>query len=68
MLNYIPEALLRFEHKSPQIPQHQPYLHIKPMYGAKKQNAEQSDKFKPAASKEDKIYIQKVIGMLLYYA
>jgi hypothetical protein len=30
MLDYVPEALARFQHKPPCTPQHQPYLHIKP--------------------------------------
>ena len=67
MLNYIPEALLRFKHKSQRTPQHQPYLHIKSMYGTTKQYPEQDDKLEPA-SKEEKTYIHEVIGMFLYYS
>jgi hypothetical protein len=37
MLDYVPEALLRFKHKAPRKPQHQSYPHIKPTYGATKQ-------------------------------
>ena len=54
MLNYITEALLYFKHKSPRTPQHQPYQHIKPTYGATKQYVEQDNNSEP--------------GMFLYYA
>jgi hypothetical protein len=67
MLEYIPQALVRLKHKAPRMPQHQPYPHIKPIYGATKQYAEQTDVSKPA-SKEETTYIQEVIGTLLYYA
>ena len=30
MLDYVPEALTRFQHTPPRIPQHQPYPHVKP--------------------------------------
>ena len=67
MLDYIPEALARFQHKTPRKPQHQPYPHTKPTYGATKQYVEDSDESEPT-SKEEKTYIQEVIGTLLYYA
>jgi hypothetical protein len=34
MLKYVSEALMRFQHKAPSMPQHQPYPHVKPTYGA----------------------------------
>ena len=40
MLDYIPKALTRFQHPTPRIPQHQPYPHLKPTYGAKAQYTE----------------------------
>ncbi len=43
MLNYIPKALTCFQHQAPRIPQHQPYPHIKPNYGAKAQYTEDAD-------------------------
>ena len=68
MLDYFPEALARFQHKTPtRKPQHQPYPHTKPTYGATKQYVGDSDEAEPT-SKEDKTYIQEVIGTLLYYA
>ena len=30
MLEYVPEALMRFQHKPPHVPQHQPYPRVKP--------------------------------------
>jgi hypothetical protein len=67
MLEYVPEALVRFWHKAPQTPQHQPYSHVKPTYGATHQYAEAHDTSNPL-SKEEKTYVQEVIGMFLYYA
>jgi hypothetical protein len=66
MLDYIPEALTRFHHRAPSKPQHQPYPHIKPNYGAKAQYTEDSDT-SALLRKEDKKFIQKVIGTFLYY-
>ncbi len=67
MLDYVPEALIRFQHMPPAKPQHQPYPHIKPMYSATKQFAETIDT-SPSLSKEDKKYVQEVVDMFLYYA
>jgi hypothetical protein len=67
MLDYVPEALIRFQHTPLAKPQHQPYPHIKPMYGVTKQYAETIDT-SPPLSKEDKKYVQEVVGMFLYYA
>ena len=66
MLDYVPEALVRFQHKAPIKPQHQPYPHVKPAYGATKQYAEANDTSAPL-SKEEKTYVQEVIGTFLYY-
>jgi hypothetical protein len=67
MIDYIPEALTRFQHQAPNKPQHQPYPHIKPNYGAKVQYTE--DTFTSALlPNEDKKFIQEVIGTFLYYA
>ena len=66
MLDYVPEALVRFQHKAPRKPQHQPYPHVKPTYGATKQYAEADDTSAPL-SKEEKTYVQEVIGTFLYY-
>ncbi len=67
MLDYIPKALTRFQYPTPRIPQHQPYPHVKPTYGAKAQYTEDVDSSTPL-DKKGKKYVQEVIGMLLYYA
>jgi hypothetical protein len=67
MLNYIPKALTRFQHKAPSKLQHQPYPHIKPNYRAKAQDTEYMDTL-AMIPKEDKKFIQEVIGNFLYYA
>ncbi len=51
----------------PTKPQHQPYPYIKPTYSATKQCAETIDT-SPPLSKEDKKYIQEVVGTFLYYS
>jgi hypothetical protein len=40
ILDYVPEALERFQHRPPRTPQHQPYPHIKPTYSATAQYTE----------------------------
>ncbi len=67
MLDNVPKVLMRLQHKAPSTPQHQPYPHIKPTYGATCQYAEASNTSE-LLSKENKMYIQEVIGMFLYYA
>ncbi len=67
MLEYVPEASVQFWHKAPQTPQHQPYPHVKPTYGAPCQYAEAHDTLDPL-SKEEKTHVQEVIGTFLYYA
>jgi hypothetical protein len=67
MLEYVPKALMQFQHKDPSMPQHQPYPHVKPTYGATCQYAEASDTLE-LLSKENKMYTQEVIGSFLYYA
>jgi hypothetical protein len=67
MLDYVPEALARFQHKPPRTPQHQPYPHIKPTYGATAQYTKDVDTT-PLLDKEGKKYIQEVIATFLYYA
>ncbi len=37
MLDYVPKALTCSQHQAPSKPQHQPYPHVKPNYGAKGQ-------------------------------
>ncbi len=66
MLDYVPEALARFQHKPPRTPQHQPYPHIKPTYGATAQYTKDVNTT-PLLYKKGKKYIQEVIGTFLYY-
>jgi hypothetical protein len=61
MLDYIPEALAHFKHQAPHTPQHQPYPHVKPIYGTKVQYVETIDSSSPL-SKADKKYLQEVIA------
>jgi hypothetical protein len=67
LLECVPEALLRFQHKLPNKPQHQPYPHVKPTYGATCQYAEANETLAPV-SKEEKMFVQEVIGTFLYYS
>ncbi len=66
MPGYIAKALARFGHENPAKPQHQPHQHTIPTYGATVQYAKPTDTSSPL-SKDDKKYIQQVIGTLLYY-
>jgi hypothetical protein len=43
MLNHVPKALTHFQNQAPSKPQHQPYPHVKPNYGAKVQCTEDMD-------------------------
>jgi hypothetical protein len=67
MLDYVPEALTSLQHQAPSKPQHQPYPHVKPNHGAKAQYTEDTDT-SALLPKEDKKFIQEVIGTFLYYA
>ncbi len=64
MLDYVPKALTRFQHTPSRIPQHQPYPHVKPTYGAKAQYTEDVN---TSLDKKGKKYIQEVISTFLYY-
>ena len=64
---YCEKACQRFHHPKPKKPQDQPYPHVEPTYGAKQQYAQEEDQ-SPTLSKEDKTFIQEVIGVFLYYA
>ncbi len=66
MLEYVPKLLMRFQHKAPSTPQHQPYPHVKPTYSTTCQYAESSNTSE-LLSKENKMHIQEVIGTFLYY-
>ena len=66
MPGYVEKALARFGHKIPEEPQHQPHKHTIPSYGATIQYAKPADASR-LLSKEEKKYIQQVIGTFLYY-
>ena len=67
MPGYVKKACVRFEHEMPRKTQDSPHKHTVPTYGAKIQYAKESDTSRPL-DKEEKRYIQKVIGTFLYYA
>ncbi len=67
MLNYVLDALVRFQHPTPAKPQHQSYPHVKHVYGATKQYAEANDML-PPLDKSSKKFVQEVVGTFLYYA
>ena len=66
MPGYVERALARFGHLIPKIPQHQPHKHTVPTYGATIQYAKDRD-VTNLLLKEDKKYIQQVLGTFLYY-
>ncbi len=66
MPGYVEKALAQFGHQDPKHPQHQSHKHTIPTYGASIQYAKAEDKSRPLA-KDEKKYIQQVIGTFLYY-
>jgi len=66
MPGYVRKALVRFQHPVPEKPEHQPYESAKPAYGAKVQYAKEVLD-SPKLNKEDKKYVQQVIGVFLFY-
>jgi hypothetical protein len=67
MPGYVEKSLERFNHDTPSKPQHLPFPHTPPQYGAKLQYAKEDDAA-PTLGAEDKKFIQQVTGTLLYYA
>ncbi len=67
MLNYVPKALMRFQHQAPNKPQHQLFPHIKPNYRVKAQYMEDTVTSALLPNK-DKKFIQEVISTFLFYA
>jgi hypothetical protein len=63
---YVNKALVRFQHPPPQKSQDQPYPHVKPTYGAKKQYSHVEDN-SPALDKAGKKFIQEVCGVVFLY-
>jgi hypothetical protein len=66
MPGYIKKALAQCGHQVPKDPQHQPHKHTIPSYGATIQYAKAEDTSRPLA-KDEKKYIQQIIGTFLYY-
>jgi hypothetical protein len=66
MPGYIEKALAHFGHLQPKYPQHQPHKHTIPTYRATIQYAKAEDTTN-LLSKDQKTYIQQVIGIFLYY-
>ena len=66
MPGYVERALARFGHLIPKKLQHQPHKHTVPTYGATIQYAKDDDATN-LLSKEEKKYIQQVLGTFLYY-
>ncbi len=66
MPGYVEKALVCFGHQVPKHPQHQPNKHTIPTCGATIQYAKMEETSKPLA-KDEKKYIQQVIGTFLYY-
>jgi hypothetical protein len=67
MPGYVRKAFTHFQHSTPTKQQDQPYPHVKPNYGAKKQYSQENED-SPALSKAGGEIIQEVCGMFLYLA
>ena len=67
MLGYIQHALNRFQHPTPQRPQHSPHSWSAPTYGATTQWAIETDDSLPLVTATLKT-LQQILGALLYYA
>ena len=66
MPGYVSEALARFRHLYTKKGEDQPYSHVVPNYAAKVQYAADED-ISQLAAKEEKTFIQQVVGTFLYY-
>ena len=67
MPGYIEKALIRFQHSPPSRPQHSPHSWIAPQYGVQTQLTDHPDNT-AALPVDGKLFIQQVLGVLLYYA
>ena len=67
MPNYVAKQLAQYDQPSPKIPQHCPYKPNLINYG-KKSDEIIHKKSSPALSKEEKKYVQQVVGNFLFYA
>ena len=66
MLSYVTDTLTILQHNNPWNPQHQPYPHIWPNYGAKAQYAKAAD-LSPSLSIADNVFYKQSLGFFLYY-
>jgi len=66
MPGYAQEGLTRFKHEMPARPENQPYQHVVIKYGAKVQYAPAADTTR-LLDKQEKKFVQQVIGTFLYY-
>ena len=66
MPNYVVKQLTKYRHKAPKRPQNCPYEPEPRVYGKKSQEMPKKVD-SPPVSKEEKIYIQQVVGSFLYY-
>ncbi len=67
MPGYVKKALTRFQHPPLAKQQDQPYPHVKPNYGEKKQYSQEDDNAL-ALNKAEKKIIQEVCGVFLFLA
>ena len=63
---YVENPLQYFKQKRPSRPQHQPYQHTIPAYGAKIKYVKPEDSSQPL-TKEETAFVQQVIGTFLFY-
>jgi hypothetical protein len=66
MPGYVSNVLSKFQHDSPNHPQHTPSRYVTPVYGAKTQYATKDET--PPLTAKLCLTIQKVTGSILYYA
>ena len=66
MAGYVSEALSRFKYLWSGKSEDQPYAHVVPNYGTKVQYAA-DDNTSRLATKDEKTFIQQVVGTFLYY-
>jgi hypothetical protein len=65
MPGYIGEALTKYQHPKPTVPQHSPYKATTIHYGAKIQRVEEDNS--PPLTTDQIKHVQKIVGTLLYY-
>ena len=65
MPGFIRKTLTRFQHPPPAKRQDEPYPHVKPNYGAKKQYAQEDDN-SPALNKALNKFVQEFCGVFLF--